>query len=491
MTVLREVLARFGIQVEAGPLESLDEGIGAVVGNLQRMGAALAAGTAVNAVRAFVQEMADAADQLDETATRLGISTTGLQEWQHAARMNGVEDLTGSLGILQRNLAGAAEGNQEAAGSFRRLGVQVRGADGQIRSMDDILVDIAEGMRGIENPTERAGMATRLFGRSGAQLVPLLSQGAEGVAQLRAEFQQLGGGASAEMVERSAELNDQLDRLDLAFFSIKARLANVLLPIFIRSAEVTTELVANFTAMADRSHVLEAAIVVLAAVAIAAGIGMSAAWAGPIAITALVAAGIAFLILLVDDLITLFSGGRSVIGGFIDEMFGAGTAAQLVYELTEAWEGLKLAVTDAYHAVQEFFGTSVPTTADGQPIATQRGLDPATAITAEEDAFRDMFRRASEGERIDPEERQRVVSAYRAQQERRRASVASGGATVAVPAGAGGTSSSVVIDSPVSITLPPGTPRDQATQLRQVVGEVLDERNRQAAAALGSEAVEE
>ncbi len=489
MTVLRDVLARFGIQVDAGPLERLEGGIGDVMGGLTQMANTLAAGTAVNQLRAFVNETASAVDDLGDMAERLNISATALQAWQHAARLNGVDDLNGSLSILQRNLAGAATGDSHAAQAFRHLGVDIRGADGEVRRLDEVLPEIAEGMTHIRNPALQAAAASGLFGRSGAQLVPLLSRGAEGVAALTAEFEALGGGAGEEVVQNASDYEDQMARLDVAMFSLRTRIANQLLPTFIALATATTDNVATFTEMADRSNVLEAAIYVLAGAAVAAGLAMSAAWAGPLFVTAAVAIGIGFLILLVDDLITMFRGGTSVIGGFIDEVFGVGTAADIVGYLTEAWHGLTMAVGDATAAVAEFFGFGAEAAGPtGEVATTERGMTAGGGISAEEDAVRDLFRRASEGEVIDPEERTRVTTAFR-EAEARRAGVPEGG-TAAVPA-AGGGSSAVSISSPVTVTLPVGSDRAGAERVRAVVEEALDERNRAAVAALTGEAVEE
>lgn len=497
MTVLRDILARFGIEAETGPLEDLDRGIGGVVGKLQQMGAALAAGTAVVGLRNFVEEMANAGDELDKTSQRLGLDTDALQAWRHAATLSGVgaEQFNAAISTLQRSALGAATGQAEMARNFRALGIDVRNSEGDIRSTDEMLLLLADGLHGIEDPTRRAGMAMRILGESGGRLLPLFANGAEGVQAMRAELEALGGGASREFVANSAAFNDQLTRMDLAMFSLKSRLANLLLPAFTRTVTVSTDLISNFTSMVDRSHGLEAALVVLGGAAIAAGVSMSAAWAGPILVTAAIALSIGFLILLVDDLITLFSGGRSVIGGFLDEIFGVGTAAEVVQYLTDAWEGLTLAIGEAFDAVTRFFGVSVET-AGGEPLTSTRGFDPATGISAEEDEFRRMVAGATRGEHMDPAERVRITAAYRARtggEAEARFGDTWGtelGATTPTPTAAA-MGASLVIDSPVTVNLPPGTPRDMASAVATAVDERLDARNREAAAALGSEAVEE
>jgi TM2 domain-containing membrane protein YozV len=515
MTVLREVLARFGVEVDQTPLAGLSGGIDGVVGKLRTLGATLAAGLAVNLLRDFVTEMADAGDEIAETSARLGMSSDALQQWRHAATMNGVAagELDAAMTSLFRNLEGATQGGAGQAQLFSRLGVNVRDAEGNVRSLDSLLPDIADGFAAIPNQTQQAGLALRLFGRAGARLVPLLSQGSAGVAALREEFQRLGGGASTEMVEQSAAFNDEMDRLDLAVFSLKSRLAVVLLPALTRTVEVVTAAASAFLAMAENSHLVEAALLVLGVLALAFGVKFLIGFAGPIAITLAVAAAIAFLILLVDDLITLFSGGKSVIGGFIDEMFGIGTAATLVRDLKDAWEGMILAVRRANFAVREFFGMTAEGEEEPQgPGARAENLSPAEALERRaregarngqiisnpgEDpaAARERFlrhrRELLESGQVEATQFDVEDGLARRTGRQARAGRAGGGREARIQARGEGRQSNVDARTQATIQVAPGTDRRQLEALRRAVGEVMDQRNREAVAALAEESVGE
>lgn len=478
MTVLRDILARFGVQVDAGPLLALDAGIGAVVGQLQGLGQALAAGFAVQGLANFVDSTVNAADELNDLSQRLNVNTESLQAWGLAAGLNGLsaEEMHHGLGILQRSLGQAVTGNSTARQAFHRLGVEIRGADGATRDLDAVFLDVAESIARTEDPARRAALAQSVFGRSGATLVPLLAQGREGLVALRAEYRRLGGGASREMIARSAELNDNMDRLDLATFSLRTRLVNLLLPTLISASERAIWLAGAFIEAADKSHVLEAAIVVLGTIAVVAGLSVAAAWAGPILVFGLVAAAVIFLILLVDDLITLFSGGTSVIGGFIDEMFGIGAATEMVEYLTAAWEGLTMAVGEAWDAVAGFFDMAMPDRVGDEALTHTRGLDPATGITAEE------------GERRAAHRRTPWAEAGEAALARAGAVAESGRiAEASIPSGSGTVSRTTIatIASPLTINAPPGTDTEY---MARTVSRVLDERNRAAAAAIAHEA---
>jgi hypothetical protein len=480
MTVLRDVLAHFGIEIDSGPLEGLDAGIGSVIGNLQRMGQVLAGGFAINQIHAFVAETVAAGDDLGDLSERLGVSTDSLETWGFAAQVSGLsaEAMSSSLGFLQRSLSQAVTGDANARQAFNRLGVTLTDTEGRTRDLDAVLLDVARAVSQTEDPARRAAMAQSVFGRSGAALVPLLSRGAEGLAELRAEYQRLGGGSTREFVERSSQLTDNMARMDVVAYGLRTRLVNLLLPSLIEGSERTTAWGTAFVEAADKSHILEAGIVVLGAIAVAAGLSVSAAWIGPVLVFGAVAAAVVFLILLVDDLITLFNGGTSVIGGFIDEIYGVGAARDLVDGLTEAWRGVTEAIGDAYDAVTTFLGENIPMPDDyvgDERVTNERGFNPETAIGVEESERRAAFRRdpsaaAREGIRAD-------VAALGRET----------GGTARIPGSDSAPVSRSVtntINSALNLTVAGGDPET----VRRVVEGTLDERNRAAVAALAEEA---
>jgi len=114
----------------------------------------------------------------------------------------------------------------------------------------------------------------------------------------------------------------------------------VLLPILSRALDAFGRFTRAVGAMAENSSALEAVIALLVGGAAA----LSIAFAVPTLQIVGIAVAIALLFLVVEDLITLFRGGESVIGEFIDAMFGVGAAETTVRNLTQAWEGLIIAV---------------------------------------------------------------------------------------------------------------------------------------------------
>jgi hypothetical protein len=350
---LRELFARFGVQFDTGALNKGNSAVSNMTGNLRNLGAALAGIAVVGGIRSLVEDVRQMGDELDKTSIQLGISTRELQEWRFAAGLAGVDGaaFAQSLALLQRNASEAAEGTGEQADAFRKLGINVRDADGNLKEGSALLEETGLAIGALENPTERVALSLELMGRSGRRLLPLFTDGAEGLAAARAELAELGGGLSQDAIDQTVMLTDEQLRFETAVTSLKGRLALALLPTLNRVTQFFTRLSAGFADLTEGTHFAEIAMSALGAAALILAVKMLAGFAIPIAIFLTLAFIIGFVIIVVDDLITLFEGGRSVIGEFLDAMFGVGTAEQLVRDLTEAWEGLLLAIQDVKFAL--------------------------------------------------------------------------------------------------------------------------------------------
>jgi hypothetical protein len=192
----------------------------------------LGAGLSFGGLVAFAKSGIDAANALDDLSQRVGVSVESLSQFQFAAKMSDVssEQLASGLMRLARAAAEAQGGAGETAEAFRALGVSVTNSSGQLKSTENLLLDVAEQFAGIEDGAGKTALAMRLFGRSGAELIPLLNQGRTGFESLRREAEELGLVISSQTAKAAAEFNDNLDRLTSASEKLKIQLANELLP---------------------------------------------------------------------------------------------------------------------------------------------------------------------------------------------------------------------------------------------------------------------
>lgn len=322
---------------------------------------------------AFVETIASTiewGDELQNASERLGIATTELQQLDFAARIANVSSEEMQLGMqhLARSMAGARDGSTELQQAFGKLHVRVTDGHGKLRATDEVLGDLAEGFKRLPPGAERTAMAMDLFGRSGGRLVPLLARGRAGIAELRQEAEELGLVLDEAFVERAAEADESMKRLHAVastlehefagpfiealnpvlktmlawvranreLISVKVhewavklldviqRLASWLLKI----ADVVGFLIENWKALVVAIVSVTAAIALnalavegaafayfqMGVAAVAAAVRAAAAWLAAVAPIALIAAGIALLILAVEDFYTFLKGGDSVIG---------------------------------------------------------------------------------------------------------------------------------------------------------------------------------
>jgi hypothetical protein len=216
------------------------------------------AGAAVAAAGSFAflaRGTVDALDQFDDMRQRTGVAADVLSELAYAAKLSGssIEGLQRGLTLLSRNLSAAAEGLKEPSEAFGALGVAVTDARGVLRPVDDVLGDLADRFAAMEDGTTKTALALRIFGKSGAELIPFLNNGRDGLAAFRAEAAALGLTVSNETAMAASQLRDNMDRLKAAGQGVANQLVTEMLPTFIALTD-------RFIASAKNSGALEVAV---------------------------------------------------------------------------------------------------------------------------------------------------------------------------------------------------------------------------------------
>jgi DNA-binding Xre family transcriptional regulator len=194
------------------------------------IGAALAAGATAAAVA--LRNAINRMDQIGEAASRIGIATEALSGLEWAAKLSdaSLEQLQGGLLRLTKNAGDAAAGNKALAQAFGAIGVSVTNADGSLRNVEGLLLDVADVFAQLPNGAEKSKLALDLFGRSGAQLIPLLSRGSEGIAELQREAEALGLTFDQTAAEQAGEFNDAIDRVTAGMQGAATQIGIGLLP---------------------------------------------------------------------------------------------------------------------------------------------------------------------------------------------------------------------------------------------------------------------
>jgi TP901 family phage tail tape measure protein len=165
----------------------------AVKDGMQNIGKGLvAAGTAISvaglAIAAGLTKAAAMAanygDEMLAMSRKTGISGQSLAGYKLLAEQSGTSltQLGTGLNALSKNMLTAATSTGTQSRLFAALGIAVKDAGGNLRSTSDILPQIADKFKGMEDGALKNALAAQLFGRAvGPDLIAFLSEGSAGM----------------------------------------------------------------------------------------------------------------------------------------------------------------------------------------------------------------------------------------------------------------------------------------------------------------------
>lgn len=189
--------------------------IGSMAKVLYASAAAFAGGAFVTKLFEITKAGLDYASSLVETASQLGVTTQSLQQYRYIATQVGLEqgEMDQALARLTRTLGEASAGAKAQAAVFKTLQISVRDANGHVKEAGAVIPEIAEALKRIPDPAQRAAILVDIFGKAGQKLAPLMESGASGVNELRDAAERLGVVLSDEQIQRADETADKLSEL--------------------------------------------------------------------------------------------------------------------------------------------------------------------------------------------------------------------------------------------------------------------------------------
>jgi len=177
---------------------------------------------------AGVKIFAKTGDDLQKMSLRTGIAIEELSKLDFVASQSGtsLQDFEIAIKTMQRGLVDADRGLSTAKDNFKDLGISLDEIQG--KNPSEQFTILANKLSQIEDPSLRAGLALKLFGRSGSQLLPLLKDGVGGIDRLKAKAESLGLVITKDQSDSAAELTDALDILSRSFKKIFIEIGSAL-----------------------------------------------------------------------------------------------------------------------------------------------------------------------------------------------------------------------------------------------------------------------
>lgn len=242
-TEIGDLFVRLGLKLDKPSWESAAKHIDELAG----MAKEFVSADGLNKLFGMVKEVSGMGDAAVKTAQRVGISVESVQELGYAAGQSGtsIEALTLGVGKLSKSLLDDLEkGKGPSIDALKELGIQsseVKGLMSGPGGVDDMLGVIAEKFKNMEEGPKKTALAISLFGKAGAQLIPFLNSGAEGIAELRAEAHEFGVVIDEETAKAMESFGDDVDRVHAAGQGLKNELVKQLLPVFQEMVTATLE----------------------------------------------------------------------------------------------------------------------------------------------------------------------------------------------------------------------------------------------------------
>jgi len=179
------------------------------------------------------------ADKILDLAQQTGLSTDRLQAFERVAIEAGTSTdvLARSAQMLTMRLSATGEESKGFTDTMQVLGVETRNANGSLRSMDDLLPDVMRNLAGVEDITTRNALATELFGRSSADILPVLALGADRIDELTQEAMDLGQVLSIDALNAANDFRRAQESLTDSIRRAWREVSVALLPIMTQLVE--------------------------------------------------------------------------------------------------------------------------------------------------------------------------------------------------------------------------------------------------------------
>jgi len=200
---------------------------------------------AINTLTGMASSAAENVDVLSKMSRRLGTTYSELAGIKLAGDLAGVgiESIGKAMTKADVALVKAQEGSKDATQSFATLGLTVQ----QLAGMSSAarFEAIATAISRLPNEARRSAAAVDLFGKAGAELLPLFEGGADSIRKAREEAERFGLTLTNMQGRQVEDMNDSFTRVKVAIEGIVQQITAFLAPAIESIAKRFTDFVGS------------------------------------------------------------------------------------------------------------------------------------------------------------------------------------------------------------------------------------------------------
>lgn len=198
--------------------------VGSTVDTMNKVLGKIGVGVSFAGLAAMVKGVADVGDKLNDLRKITGLTVNELGGLDKMAKLNGtdLDAVAKAIGIMSKNMSAGER-------VFNLMGITIKDTNGKLRDANQVFLDVADKFSRYNDGAEKSALATELFGKSGRELIPLLSEGRAKLEEA-AEAHRKYSGFTNESAELADKFNDEMTILQGRVSGVKNRFVNGLLP---------------------------------------------------------------------------------------------------------------------------------------------------------------------------------------------------------------------------------------------------------------------
>ena len=170
-------IAKFLTAMDMAELKSKRTG-DMITKNLVNIGAGFIGGASIAAIKGFIDGVTEGAARLKDFGEISGTSAEQMSTFLTASKLSGtsMETVTEGLVKLAKGMAGSEDMTGNAGRALKALGIDARDAAGDLKDPASVMKEMAAKLGDFKDGAGKTALAIDAFGKSGAQLLPLMKE---------------------------------------------------------------------------------------------------------------------------------------------------------------------------------------------------------------------------------------------------------------------------------------------------------------------------